>query len=257
MGATIVMGGVRQDSVKKSWITMKSDNKAMNSGFSVLELSAVILMAGFVLVGIIGMYDQYQKANYLNATRGRQAAIVKALQDFFNQNGYLPCAASKTLPQSSPMYGRGDNGNDPLHRPKQFPVIASVDCATPAGGTVAVGGVHLGYVPVRSLDLPDSYAVNPNNYPYIYAVTDSVAQYTLAHPATPTSPTIDMTSGKIDIQYPVTHASMVSPPGSALYTVIDPGPTGCGGVGLNADAVHNCTTTTTFYYGSAATYVGN
>lgn len=256
--------------------------KRPGAGFTILELSVIVLVTGLILLWIISMYNLYKKADYLAASQKRQAIIDQAIRAFFAQNGYFPCPAGRSLPHDDPklptsIYGRGDH-DDPLGNVKGMtPDAVNTDCSVaPTAGNARPQGarnpsefVRIGAVPVRSLGLPDNFINNLAGYQYTYAVTESVAKYDLVHPPTTTSPKIDLEAGQIDIRYPgPTSGSMVDPVGSGLYVLIDHGPKGFGAWSQYGTAPppgrqcsnappneqRNCDDDPIFYYGSSSTY---
>jgi len=259
------------------------------AGFSLIESAAVLFIAGLVLMGIIDMYHAYQKGDYVSTNQQRMATIKQAIQAFYDQNYYLPCASSLTLPQSDPLFGRGDaidgGKNTALNHPTYLTAVAA-DCKAAVAGTFTVASagtnpipaanpvvstVRVGGVPVRSLGLPDEDAYNPEGFRYIYAVSENVARLDYLHPPTQTDPYLDLSLGQITALYPGTGTQLTTPPGSVLWIMIDPGKDGngaymidgtqkpCTTTGVTAEEINNnchATTTSTFYYGDGLTYQG-
>ncbi|MFM9890173.1 MAG: type II secretion system protein [Rickettsiales bacterium] len=80
-------------------------NRMQHRGFSLLELSVVLIIVSLVAAMGIGLGGNALKGADRLATQEKLAALKKALNQFARQNGYLPCPADRTLTPSSANYG--------------------------------------------------------------------------------------------------------------------------------------------------------
>lgn len=183
------------------------------NGFTLVEMCVVIVIVGLFVVGAIAAYKQYRVRTYLDTNAERQATIRKAIKDFVIEHNYIPCVANPGLPPSDPNYGREINCTNP--------VPSANTVRTPgARALVPPGFVRIGAVPVRTLNLPDTYIAEPNDRLYIYAVTESLT-------VDPSPSALNVKKGAIDV-VDGTNISLLTPAGSAIYVLISPGKNGLG-----------------------------
>ena len=118
-------------------------------GFSLVELSMVILVMSVLVSGtFIFVGDASFQAKQIEDTE-RIDLINKAVKDFYIKNGRLPCPASRTDAVNSANFG------------------VETDCSlssAPAGTThTAFANIRLGVIPVRTLNLPDTFMFDVYN----------------------------------------------------------------------------------------------
>lgn len=80
-------------------------SRSRYAGFSLLELSVVLLIISLVAAMGLGLGSNALKGADRVATQEKLAAIKKALNQFAQQNGYLPCPADRTLTPGNANYG--------------------------------------------------------------------------------------------------------------------------------------------------------
>jgi prepilin-type N-terminal cleavage/methylation domain-containing protein len=107
-----------------------------NKGFSLIELSIVIVIVGILLAGAVSLGTASLGAAKVTDTEKKMATIQNALQLYFEVHGYLPCP-------SDPRIAIGAAG------------FGDEDCASPPIDSLNVLG---GGVPTVALNLPTSYA---------------------------------------------------------------------------------------------------
>lgn len=190
--------------------------RAGNSGFSLIEVTIVLLIGGLILSSISAMLVVYVKKSNLSLTRERLLTIDEALQDYLSLNGRYPCPASLSSAPDTPTYG--------------------FEQATPAGlceTSPVVSGrngrnVRLGAVPVRSLGLPDDFIADAWAVRFTYAVTEALAE----------SGTYDSSEGAISVVDSADNHIAIDPTlatghadrdGTAHYVIVSHGENELGG----------------------------
>jgi|TARA_R110002096_G_scaffold148727_1_gene309758 prepilin-type N-terminal cleavage/methylation domain-containing protein len=171
-------------------------------GFTLIEVALVVLIGGILLGAASSGLLIYVKQTAIKTTEHRLAAVDEAIQQFLSLNGRLPCAAPLTEPPDTAAFGREvtdqcDTGSFP--------------------GTQSTGGVRIGAVPVRTINLPDDYAIDAWGNRLTYAVTEILA-----------SPnTYDPDMGAISVE-DSNGNSAITPAGSAHYVLVSHGVDGNG-----------------------------
>ena len=152
---------------------MVNNNKIQ--GFTLVELAMVMAIFGLLLSGFGYGLVAYQKQQKYKVTKHRMAAIQKGLDEFLDLNGRLPCNAPMNIRPDQAGFG--------------FEAVNVVGgarrCRNVIGGTLVYfqGGVggpvphwnRVGSVPVRSLNLPDSYMVDGWGTRFTYVVSERQA----------------------------------------------------------------------------------
>ncbi|MFA5591717.1 MAG: prepilin-type N-terminal cleavage/methylation domain-containing protein [Micavibrio sp.] len=67
-------------------------------GFSLIELSVVLVIIGLLMAGIISAYSLHLKRQQIVTTKDNLTAAIEAVEAFRAANGYYPCPASGTEP---------------------------------------------------------------------------------------------------------------------------------------------------------------
>jgi len=134
-----------------------ANNKSRKSGFSLLELSIVLVIIGILVYGSSALYTVSVDAARAKQVETTLTAIERALRLHQQTVGDLPCPADGTLVFGDANYGLS------VESPEG---TCSSNSYTPTG---AYGGV----VPTRTLNLPDNYAIDPWGYRITYVVDDA------------------------------------------------------------------------------------
>lgn len=175
------------------------------AGFTLIELAIVILIGG-ILVSFMGSaLFAFMKKSQVNKTQFNMEKVEEAFEDYFNINGRYPCPASRFLGPGDANYGRE---------------VDDTSCSTGNElGTALSGGVRIGAVPTRTLNLPDEFMNDSWQQKLTYAVTGI-----LAEPGNYVA-----NGGRIILQDSATPPnSLVNPAGRAHYVIISHGLTGDG-----------------------------
>lgn len=140
------------------------------SGFTLLELAIVltimsVLIAGGLLVGV----SQIEQSR-VRETVMKIDAIEAALQSYANAFRMLPCPAAPQL-----AYDDVNSGREQLSAGSVFKCSSAV----PGLSTVSISVIDImfeGVVPVRTLQLPDSYMLDGWGRRFTYAVDNAAAR---------------------------------------------------------------------------------
>jgi prepilin-type N-terminal cleavage/methylation domain-containing protein len=153
-------------------------------GFTLVEIAIVLAVISLLVGGALNLQQSVSERNKLELTERRVAAILKAIDQFVDYHGYLPCPANPLATFAAGDFGVGTN--DARH----FSTSASVDptdansgsnnCAAPVNANViaiAPGGANLalGGVPVHTLRLAPNFAVDGWNNRFTYVIDQSLA----------------------------------------------------------------------------------
>lgn len=101
------------------------------NGFSLVELSIVIIISGFLFATAVTGYKTYSEKRRIYATQAKIETVLNALDRFYSTYSRYPCPARINIPPTDPNYG------------------VETDCtgAAPLGVSVAAGTVdHDGLV---------------------------------------------------------------------------------------------------------------
>lgn len=134
-------------------------------GVSLVAVAALMLVMGMFMAVGARVYGLWEAQNAMASTQAQLAQVQSAMQDYYTRQGRYPCPAPLTAAIDAPGYGRE----------------VSSDCGAGAfAGTFRAQGeggrwVRTGAVPVRDLDLPDSYMTDAYGKRLIYAVTEQYA----------------------------------------------------------------------------------
>lgn len=132
------------------------------AGFTLVELVMVLVIAGIMISFFATSLFNMKKETELTLTQKRIEAISDSVRRYTIYNERLPCPASLHLDQQDANYGWFDN--------------TSSNCAG-AGITVS-SGVVIGMVPVRSLNLPSTFATDAWGSRLMFAVSQNLANRT-------------------------------------------------------------------------------
>ena len=189
-----------------------SMHKNSRSGFTLIELSVVLLVMSIMLGGILTIVTQtarIEKRNQLNAKLER---IRTAMMDFRLANNQLPCPGDITLITSSSNFGRKASVEGDCY---SGAILSTYTVG--AGATAVVGGS----VPVRSLGLKDEDAYDPWGNLFLYVVDKRITAASAFNEYPPTSTSIGNITA-LDLE-----GNTIS--SRVLYLVLSHGQNGHGG----------------------------
>ena len=140
--------------------------RATASGFTLLELSIVIVIISLIAGTGIKMAAGALKAADRTTTQERLHAIKAAVDSFAKTYGYLPCPADRTLRPSDTYFGI-DYRN---------PTWTTCMLSSPGIIIDGTSSVYTGMVPLRTLGLPDNYAADAWGGKFDYIVSVNLTQ---------------------------------------------------------------------------------
>lgn len=187
-----------------------------NKGFTLVEVAVVLVVGGIILGSVSAYVTTYMKSSAIASTQVKLEAIDDAVQQYLVFNGRLPCAASFMAQPDTSMFGIEvtEGGTDDC-----------LDFPSNPGETVRVPGsrngafVRIGAVPVRTLNLPDTYAYDSWGARLTFAVTANLA----------VSGQYSRDGGAVAVIDSGGNSS-ITPAGSAHYVVVSHGPNKAGAV---------------------------
>ncbi|MCD6036059.1 MAG: hypothetical protein K0R63_1800 [Rickettsiales bacterium] len=137
-------------------------NTLQSRGFSLVELSAVLVIISVILGSAISIAVNQDDPVKLTQTQMKMQAIEEALAGFVAINRRLPCPASGTLALNHASFGLEQK--------------AGVTCDDTSPYYTTSGRVVGGVVPIRTLQLPDSFMLDGWGNRITYAVNGYMAR---------------------------------------------------------------------------------
>jgi sugar lactone lactonase YvrE/type II secretory pathway pseudopilin PulG len=141
-------------------------------GFTLVQISIILTVASLVMVAVLPAYHPQLDAN--KVTTERMNAVLVALRQFQAANGVLPCPADASLAMGSANYGKQalwPGFTYGYANSSCFGGAISANFAdTTPWGSGALSNVAFGMVPIRTLGLPNQYAVDGYGRYITYAV---------------------------------------------------------------------------------------
>lgn len=188
------------------------------AGFTLLELTIVLLIIGVVLSGSVAVTSAMLTRRQADETEDKLAAIEKALLNYRRAFKRLPCPGDITIAPDAANFG--------MAAPDAGTCTGSAPAANfgPASSTVVAGGL-----PTATLQLEDEYAVDGWGRKFLYAVD---TQFTEAD-AFVNIPITDATTGAITVN-DTTGAARTA---VGAYAVVSFGPDKHGSFGRLGGAV--------------------
>ncbi len=139
-------------------------NIKKRQGFTLIELSIVLVVVGIMLYAGIAIGAIQVEAAKLKQTKDKINKIDRALQLYLETNNSLPCPSDGELSGDDNNYGKGVKTDNAA--------VSDATCANVTGIDVsAVTVAYMGVVPTRDLDLPDDFMVDGWGNKISYAVS--------------------------------------------------------------------------------------
>ncbi len=196
------------------------------SGFTLIELSLVMILMGIFTVTVIKAYKIYDEKRKYETTDLRLSSVEQAINDFVSINGRLPCAAPRGVDRSSVTYGREE---DCTVAPVGTALTAGVSLPLPDGSPAPPVNVRIGMLPTRTLGISDVYMQDSYGASLVYAVTEPLA----------IKASYSGGGGAIDV-LDNTGASRLSAVGYAQYVMVSPGEADFGAYSYSGTLVSAC-----------------
>lgn len=181
--------------------------KRRRAGFSLLELSIVLVIAGLMTLVYLQFNESAESGDSSGATKAQLALIDRAVLAYVAKNDRFPRPAARTAGVEDPLYGR------------EVPLAL----VTTILDTDASGKVLFGALPFQELGLATSFAGDAWGNKFTYVVTNELTDATLFNRAPPND---------IKEEITVDTGSVVNPE-KVAYAVISHGLNALGAVKTN------------------------
>jgi len=199
--------------------------KNSENGFTLIEISIVIVIVGVLLSIFSSALLSYVKKSKIDTTEFRMDKIEEALEQYLTVNRKYPCPASRVAAPEDGDFGRE----------------VTADCNTaagsgagPAAATIRAGDARIGAVPTRSLSLPDEFSVDGWGNKFTFAVTEDLASSPRGVPAVRF---FEPDGGRISVVDSIGNEIVEAPSNQnskAHYVIVSHGPGGDGSYPLGA-----------------------
>ncbi len=180
--------------------------------FTLVELAVVLVILSVIVGSIIGILPSIQQSNNTTAMKEKLDKIQAAINIFYSQNGYIPCAARIDDAPASANFGVATDCS-----------LASVAGTTEIAGATTNEDLRIGVVPTRTLNIPDEYMFDAWNSRIKYVSVKNLSQSTALFGA--------YTSAQSDIiriedagANRIPQANSTTYPNVVAYVVISTGP---------------------------------
>lgn len=127
--------------------------RTKQNGFTLVELSIVLIIMGLLLSAIIGVSNAQIQQARISATKQKEELIRLSIINYITRNNRLPCPAVPTIAQGAVGYG-----------------VEAANAGT-CTGTAVNGAVSTGIVPWTSLGVSDENATDGYYNRFTYQVT--------------------------------------------------------------------------------------
>lgn len=146
---------------------MNMADKKQISGFSLIELTLVIMIIAFLVGTIVFSTQARLDASRIFITKSRMETIVDAMDRYVENYGHIPCPALISVPPDDPNYGWGSGTNSDGASCIQS--LTFFDSGNPTNGEIAMG-----MVPYKTLipNVDGSIAVDGWGNRFSYFVTE-------------------------------------------------------------------------------------
>ena len=128
-------------------------NMQKKNGFTLIELSIVLVIIGIMLYASISIGAIQVEAAKLKQTRDKIAKLDHALQLYFETNNALPCPAGGALPFGNANFGIGGTINPSS-------ALGDATCPNAVAAPSGTPTIYIGVVPTRDLDLSDDFMMD-------------------------------------------------------------------------------------------------
>lgn len=142
--------------------------KKSKRGFSLIELSIVILIISILAAGAISVSGSFLVSAKNKQTKDKMEAIYKAIGNYVAKNYHLPCPAPLTDTKSDSGYGNKSGGAVATNT-----AVACGDTGVYSSSDVST--ISYGMVPVNTLGLSDDMAQDGFGSRFSYVVVDKLA----------------------------------------------------------------------------------
>ncbi len=150
--------------------------RVWNKAYTLVELSIVLTILAILAAGGLTIFSKKTEADLIKLTKDRMDAIERAILDYYQVNGYIPCPSDATQDQSSEIFG--------LHADGTFTPTDTYDTTNDrcyyfdaCTSTNSTMMCDAGIPPVKLLNLPDEYALDGWGRRFTYRVSTKFGNY--------------------------------------------------------------------------------
>lgn len=144
-------------------------------GFTLIELTIVLLIGGILLSFLGSSLMVYMKKNKIKTTEFRMKAIRDSLNQYVSINGHYPCTASRFLGPNDNNFGQPVHMSAPTGCMNGFAAGTVRSALPPLPSGTGNYTIRIGAVPTRLLNLPDEFMTDDWGRKFTYAVTEELA----------------------------------------------------------------------------------
>ena len=150
-----------------------------NKGFTLIEMSIVIIILGIALASMFSMYNIYEKDRQYKETVSHQASIESAISNFLAVYGRYPCPSPYNAQRGDLDYGHEGDCTDNTVAVGTCNNGQCIYQSTPARTALAFSGVpervREGVLPFKTLNLDEEDIIDGYGNPFSYIVTERLA----------------------------------------------------------------------------------
>lgn len=159
---------------------MKIFTRSRVTGYTLLEMSVVLIVVGIVIASAASVYSLYLKNKAIMDTANNVNIVMNAVSNYFIQNGKYPCPARLDAQRSDADYGMPTDCTDTSVAPGN---CSGGICVEQRAATIATlvppkPRVRRGAVPFRILNKPEYVSRDGYNARLEYAVTEILTETT-------------------------------------------------------------------------------
>lgn len=189
------------------------------SGYTLIELSMILMIIGVLATPAIALYNQNRAKQDWDKTEDHIAMVTDALGSFRTAYGRYPCPTPSTAAPGDANYGLPDCAG------------ATSVASNKAGG----GNILIGTVPFKQLNLQEPEIHDGYGRRLLYAVTENLTA----------SATFTVNGGGVSIvDLADTSKSLIDPADSSHFVVLSHGYNGFGAYSASGISLANCNTGT-------------
>ncbi len=167
--------------------TRKDRPSVREAGYTLIEMSIVMIIVGTLLAGFLTAYNVYLKNQKIVETESNIIQLNNAIGNFRAQYGRYPCPASLTLPRTDKDYGKETDCTDTSvavgssvavgggYAVEQSIAARTIDHDDNAGTAEIRPRVRRGWIPFKNLNLPEEIAFDGYRNRMNFGVTERLA----------------------------------------------------------------------------------
>lgn len=123
--------------------SQKKSAARKTGGFTLIEMSIVIILAGFAMIPLTSMYRNYQVQKERNVTQEAINYTASIIAQFPSSSGHYPCPSDRSLVPGDPLYGESQFTGMPncaiVVTAAIPPAVGTISTVTPFGICRALG----------------------------------------------------------------------------------------------------------------------